>query len=72
MFPPQQWALMNNARGVAITDVELWDGKVDGEPGKIGIPYKINDTFTSQQKQRILAGMKEIEDASCIRYLKKY
>ena len=72
MFPPQQWALMNNARGVAITHTALWDETVDGEPGKIGVPYKINDTFTSQQKKRILAGMKEIEDATCIRYTNKY
>ena len=54
-------------RGIAPTYANLWDIPVNGEVGKVGVPYKMDPRFSEQQKQKILTGMQEIEDETCIR-----
>ena len=56
-------------RGIAPMYAKLWDIRifVNGGVGKVGVPYKMDPRFSDQQKQKILTGMQEIEDETCIR-----
>ena len=72
----QQWNMLNGGRGIAGKFAGVWDDLVitdddpEGVPGIVGVPYNLSDSFTGQQKQRILASMKEFEDNTCIRQVK--
>ena len=57
-----------HTRGISPIWARRWDFPVDGQPGKIGVPYMIDSNFTDAQKEKILKGMEEIEKRSCIRY----
>lgn len=70
MLTQQQLDALNGIRGIAPTWAKLWNDTVQGEPGKVGVPYSLSDNFTEQQKQKILDGMLEIEDNTCIKYIK--
>ena len=60
--------LTGNYRGISPIWAGLWDIPVNGEPGKVGVPYLIHPNFSNPQKDKILKGMEEIEEHSCIRY----
>ena len=75
LLTPSQVKLMNasgsfKTRGIASKLAELWTLPATGDDGgKIGIPYKIDSRFSPEQQGKILEGMADIEENTCIRYI---
>ena len=64
LLTPEQYGTLNgtedhHTRGIAPIWARLWDIPVNGQKGKVGVPYKIDPEFSNQQREKILNGMKE-------------
>ena len=75
LLTPSQVKLLNatgslKTRGIASKLAKLWTLPAPGDDGgKIGIPYKIDSRFSPEQQGKILEGLADIEENTCIRYV---
>ena len=56
-------------RGIAPKWAKHWNFKDENKPGKVIVPFKLDNKFSYIQKNWIRRALKEIEAVSCIRYL---
>ena len=57
------------SRGIALDWYKHWNFKDENKPGKVIVPFKLDNKFSYIQKNWIRRALKEIEEVSCIRYL---
>jgi len=60
------------SRGIALDWYKHWNFKDENKPGMIIVPYKLDEKFSSIQKNWIKKALKEIEAVTCIRYDENY